>query len=47
MTNRTIYKESYAELRAAAVAPGATAADIDTLGAWFEQYGASDRKSVV
>lgn len=30
---------SYAELRAAATAPGATQADIDALGEWFSRYG--------
>ena len=29
----------YEELRAAAVAPGATKADLDALGRWFEQFG--------
>lgn len=30
---------SYAELRAAATAPGETQADIDALGEWFSRYG--------
>lgn len=30
---------NYAELRAKAVAPGATQADINTLGEWFFQFG--------
>lgn len=30
---------SYSELLAAATAPAAKQIDVDTLGAWFEQYG--------
>lgn len=31
----------YKELRANAVAPGATQADIDALGKWFDTYGSA------
>ena len=37
MSNINYY--SYQELRAAATAPGATQADIDALGEWFNRYG--------
>ena len=37
MSNINYY--SYKELRAAATAPGATQADINALGEWFNRYG--------
>lgn len=35
----TIWREQYAELEQAALAPTATQEDIDRLGEWFEQFG--------
>ena len=39
METKKFNRYSYRELRAAALAPEAAQADIDTLGAWMEQYG--------
>ena len=39
MKTKTFSRYSYAELREAALKPGAKQIDIDTLGAWFSVYG--------
>lgn len=39
MKTNDFNRYSYTELAAAAKAPDAQQIDIDTLGAWFEQYG--------
>lgn len=41
MNTNKFNRYSYKELLAASTAPGAQQIDVDTLGAWFEAFGAS------